>query len=174
MKKFLFSSVLLLASIPLVAQYAYTVEKVTDSSVPASVKDSFTKRFSDASVVRWEKHTGKGAKRSVSKFVVIFDQDGIRSRARYRPDGSGISASSYYLFKRLEKLPDAVKAYAADNYPDHKLGSGEKILSLKSSVYAYRIRLRKGSSVAVVYLNEEGEKLNKDNLSVELIEDEGN
>ncbi len=171
--KALISLLLTFSTLPvLMGQGNFAVEKLEKSKVPAGVIIGFDETFPGVSVVRWEKHTTQSNGNTFVKYVVIFDQDGIRSRARYRPDGSGISASSYYLFKRLEKLPSPVREYAANNYKGYILGSGEKITSLKSSKYVYRIRLRKGANRIVVYLNEKGELLMIKDLASEFIEDE--
>ena len=134
--------------VPLIiqAQNSFVVSKLDLEDVPAAVSASFASQFKETKVVRWELHAIKGEMRNLDKYVAIFDQDGIRSRARYLQNGDGITVSSYYLFKRLERLPDAVRAFAKTNYPDYQLGSGEKIESLKISRYVYRIRLRKGAS----------------------------
>ncbi|MCB0374858.1 MAG: hypothetical protein KDD04_02970 [Sinomicrobium sp.] len=165
---------LLLASVTTaVAQYSYTVDKIASGDVPEAVSNAFENGFPGAKTVRWEKHTGKGKNNRYVKYVVVFDKDGIRSRARYKTDGKGISATTYYWFKKgVAKLPQPVKDYAADKHPDFELNSGEKVISLKSSASVYRIRLRKGASKLVVYVNASGEMINKNNLPSELTEDE--
>ena len=166
-------TILFLTTTTVFSQYSYVVKKINPNLVPKEVITEFEDIFSDVKTIRWEKHTGKGKKRSHVKYVVIFDKDGIRSRARYNPDGSGISATSYYWFKKgVAKLPAKVKNYTASQHPGFKVNSGEKVISLKSSKYIYRLRLRKGTSKLVVYVNESGEMIDKNNLPSEFTGDE--
>ena len=165
--KFLFP-ILIVLTLPVRAQTGPVVTRLALNEVPAAVASSFGKDFPGVQVIQWEKHT----QRSYTKLVAIFDQDGIRRRARYQPDGTGISASSYYLFNRLQQLPEAIQKFARDRHPDYRLGSGERIVSLRSGDSIYRIRLRKGASLLVVYLNESGVEMDKTKLARELTDDE--
>ncbi len=165
--------ILFLTATTVFSQYSYTVKKIDSNLVPGEIITEYEDIFSDVKTIRWEKHTGKGKKRNHVRYVVIFDKDGIRSRARYNPDGSGISATSYYWFKKgVAKLPAKVKNYTASQNPGFKVNSGEKVISLKSSKYIYRLRLRKGTSKLVVYVNGSGEVIDKNNLPSELTDDE--
>lgn len=151
----------------------WTNTVVQESEVPSAVTSTFKTKYNPSKIVRWEKRTWQGKDKLHTKYVVIFDQDGLRQRARYMDDGSGISATTYYWLKNVEKLPEAVKNYASTKYPDFKLESGEKELNLKKGTYVYRIRLRKGKATKlVVYVNENGEEINKDNVDKEILENE--
>lgn len=150
-----------------------TTEVVDESVVPSEVKSSFSSDFSGITPIKWEKHTFKAKNgKMYYKYVSVFDKDGLRHRARYKNDGTGLSVTAYYWFKKVENLPDAVKNYASVKYPDFKLNSGEKEKSLKSGKYVYRIRLKKGASKLVVYLNEKGEEVSKDNVDQEILDNE--
>lgn len=155
------------------SQATFKTETIEASQVPASVTSSFNSKYSGVKVVRWEKHifTNKKGKKH-AKFVCIFDKDGLRSRSRYMPNGTALSATTYYRFKNVQKLPEPIKKYAKTKYPDFKLTGGEKELSHKNGKYVYRIRLKKGPSKVVVYLNENGEEINKDNIDGEILENE--
>lgn len=155
------------------SQATFKSEKIQASNVPANVSSAFDSNYSGVNVVRWEKHifiNKKGKK--YSKFVCIFDSEGLRHRSRYKPDGTALSETTYYWFKNAQKLPEPIKHFAKKNYPQYKLIGGEKELSLRSGKYVYRIRLKRGPSKIIIYLNENGEKISKDNIDGEILENE--
>ena len=146
---------------------------VAEADIPAVVVSSFKAKYSPTTLLRWEKKTYTGtAGKTYVKYVAVFDVDGLRSRSRYKEDGTGISTTTYYWFKNLDKLPQAVKDAAKNNYVGYKLGSAEKEHNLKSGVYVYRLRLKKGPTKLVAYVNEKGEEITKDNLDKEILENE--
>lgn len=150
-----------------------TTEIVVEANVPSAVVTSYKAKYATGKIVKWEKRTYTGAAgNTYVKYVAVFDQDGIRNRARYKEDGTGLSTTTYYWFKNVTKLPQAIQDYAKTKYPDYKLTSGEKELSLKSGKYVYRIRVKKGPTQVVVYLNEKGEEVSKDNVDIEILENE--
>lgn len=163
----------LLASGSLMAQVTFNVEKIEASAVPSEVSDAFNQKFPDVKDVRWELHTATSGEHSGDKYVCIFDNaDNIRSRARYRNDGKGISATTYFWFKNVEKLPQAIKDFCAINYEGFKLSAGELEMSLKKDRSAYRIKLRKGRTKITVWLDESGNEINEKNIDSELHESE--
>lgn len=150
-----------------------TSEVVAESLVPEAVKTSFSSKYTPTNVVRWEKRTYTGAAgKTYIKYVVIFDIDGLRHRSRYKEDGTGLSTTTYFWFKNLEKLPQEIKDYAKTTFPDYKLGSAEKEHNLKSGQYVYRLRLKKGSIKLIAYVNERGQEITKDNIDSELLDNE--
>ena len=154
------------------SQHALTTEQVAQEEVPEAVQEKFNEDFVDYSLVRWEKQISKGSKKTWTRYVVVFGLDGLKYRARYRADGTGISATAYYRFKTIEKLPSAVTEYAKNEYPTYKLNSAEKVQSLKNDGFVYRLRLREGATKVVVYVDETGKKLTKEKMPEELV-DEG-
>lgn len=156
------------------AQQNWTNDVVQESDVPEAVLTAFNSKYDGAKVVRWEKRTwvGKNEKSAV-KYVVIYDKDQLRHRSRYKEDGSGLSTTTYYWgAKKLAMLPQPILDYASNNYAGYKLMSAEKEYNLKNGKYVYRIRLKKGATKVVVYLNESGEEVSKDNIDQEILEHE--
>lgn len=143
-------------------------QTIDAGQVPANVKSSFESDFGGVNLIRWEKYNG------FIKYVAVFDNsDQIRSRARYKEDGKGISATTYYWLKKVDKLPQGIKDYASSKYSGYKISAAEKEMSLQDkSKYAYRLKLRKGATKVTVYLDESGKELDKNSLSKDLTTEE--
>jgi hypothetical protein len=166
-------ALLFISSFNFAQESTSTSEVVAETDVPAVVVASFKAKYTPTTLIRWEKKTFTGsAGKTYVKYVAVFDVDGLRSRSRYKEDGTGISTTTYYWFKNLEKLPQAIKDAAKNNYAGYKLGSAEKEHNLKSGVYVYRLRLKKGPTKLVAYVNEKGEEITKENLDKEILENE--
>lgn len=170
MKNLLILCLISLFALPAIAQYGYTVDVVEASEVPAEVTSTHEAAFPDAEVKRWELHTGKGKNNSNSKYVAVCNDNGNALRARYKTDGTGISATTYY--RRAANAPAEVVETLEELYPDFSLRSGEKIYSFKKDDFVYRARLRQGGSKLVVYLDSEGNKIEKKDLPDEVKEAE--
>lgn len=171
MKKMLQLLLVLLVSAASVQAQKMGVKVLNESEVPAEVKNTHAALFPAVSVIRWEGHkwVNKNDKER-GKIVAVFDYDGVRTRARYRPNGKALSASSYY---KADQLPASVAAAAA-RYEGYELKGGSKTWSLKSPDKApvYKLRLRKGAQVLTVFVDEQGNEIEKNKLSEELLEDE--
>jgi uncharacterized lipoprotein NlpE involved in copper resistance len=143
------------------------VTKVEVAQVPDAVKNAFTVQATDT---RWEKHeaTGKAGKAHV-KYVAIYTQDGIRTRSRFKEDGSAMSSSKYM---GAEKLPTAIQTAATTKNPGAKLVGGEE-LTLKTGQVYYRVRLRNGSSKINSLFDASGNEVTKDKMTEELKETDG-
>ncbi|MCP4438382.1 MAG: hypothetical protein GY810_05505 [Aureispira sp.] len=105
------------------------------------------------------------------QYVAVFDNaNKVRSRARYKKDGTGKSATFYFWFKAVEKLPQAIKDYAKTNYPSHRLSGAEKVMLLPNKpINTYRVKMRKSSTLVTVYLDEQGKEVDKKELHKELV-----
>ncbi|WP_038031746.1 hypothetical protein [Thermonema rossianum] len=147
------------------------VKVLNEEEVPAEVKATHDRLFPGVKVIRWEGHkwVNKNDKER-GKIVAVFDYEGVRTRARYRPNGKALSASSYY---KADQLPASV-ASAAARYEGFELKGGSKTWSLKDTSKApvYKLRLRKGAQVLSVFVDEQGNEIEKNKLSEELQEDE--
>lgn len=143
-------------------------QTIDAAQVPANVKSSFESDFSGVNLIRWEKYNG------FIKYVAVFDNsEKVRCRARYKEDGKGISATTYFWFPNVKKVPQGIKNYASSKYPDYKLVGAEKEMSLKDkSKYGYRVKLRKGGKKVTVWLDENGKEIDKNSLSKDLITEE--
>ncbi len=152
------------------AQLNYKVKQLKPDQVPSEVKASFAEKFPDIKLVKWEKHTAKGKRFKGSKYVARFFEDKLPVRSRFSVNGNPRTATTYYLGKKIKRLPEPVKAYAKKNYPKFKLRNGRKIISLKSDKYMYVIKLKKAATVMHVFLNKNGQELSKENIAKELRE----
>lgn len=149
---------------------AAAFEKIDAAQVPEAVKNSFNAGFQNVTDVRWEKHsaTGKGGK-TFTKYVAVYNQEGIRSRARFKEDGTALSSSKYM---GAQKLPDNVKNAAASKNPGFTVMGGEEVKTKKGETY-YRVRMRKGTSRLSTLFDANGNEVTKDKVPDEAKEDEG-
>ena len=106
------------------------------------------------------------------RYVAVFTEGGVRSRARYAEDGTPLSSSKYY---GAIKLPEPIKVAAKKKYPDFNVVSGEEI-TLKNGKSYYRVRSRKGAAKMIQYFDVDGNELSKEKAPAGLIdgEEEGN
>lgn len=136
-------------------------KKIDATEVPDAVKNAFTVHATD---VRWEKHEAKGKEgKSRVRYVAIYTQDGLRTRSRFKEDGTPLSSSKYM---DAQKLPAAIQAAATAKYPAAKLMGGEEFTSKKGVTY-YKVRLRNGSSKIISFYNADGSEVKKDKISDE-------
>jgi len=142
-------------------------EKVEDAQVPEAIKSTFSNTFPGASAVRWEKHSARG-KRTFAKYVSVFTIDGVRSRARYKEDGSVLSSSKYY---GPAKLPENIKSAAQAKYPEFTVMGGEEITTRNGKTF-YRVRSRKGASKLIQYFDENGNEISKDKAPEDVVDGE--
>jgi translation elongation factor EF-1alpha len=152
------------------AQLKYKVKQLKPDQVPVEVTGSFAEMYPGKLLVKWEKHTAKGNKIKGSKYVARFFEDKLPVRARFSVDGTPRTSTTYYLGKKIKKLPKTVKAYAKENYPKFKLRNGRKIVSLKSNKHLYVIKLKKAATVMHVFLNKKGEELTRGKITEELLQ----
>jgi len=168
MKNLLFVFAIIASTLSLNAQANLKVEKVDPAEVPQAVLDAQAKYFPGITVNIWEKQSASLRDKSGSRYVANFQNEGQKNRARYYSNGTAGTATIYYVAK---ELPQAIQNAASNNYPDYMLMSGEQITVLAKDKSAFRIRLRKGARKLVVYADENGNELSKDNLPVEMTEE---
>ncbi len=176
MKKILLSFVLIAAVLSsAIGQKTPVKNQIVDASaVPAAVVSAFESKFPGATIVKWEKREITPKKKAkIVRYIAVFDLNEIRQRARFAEDGKAQSTSTYYRNKNLDKLPEPIKKFAADKYPGYNLTGAEKEHNETTGKYVYRIRLKKGSTKVVVYVNEAGEEINRTNIDKEVLEGEG-
>jgi hypothetical protein len=142
------------------------LKQVEASEVPEAVKNSFKTSVTD---VRWEKHEamGKGGKSHV-RYVAIYTQDGVRSRSRFKEDGTALSSSKYMGAK---KLPASIQSAATSKYPNIKLVGGEEFTTKTGQVY-YRVRLRDKSTKITTLFDANGGEVTKEKMTDDLKEGE--
>ena len=151
------------------AQLNFSIEKISAEDVPANAIANQAANFS-ATVLTWEKQTANARGRAVTRYVSSFtEQTKTITRARYNSNGAALTATTYY---RAEQLPTVIKEAASENYPNYTLLSGEKILNISTKQQVFRLRLRKGAQKLVVYVDSNGNELEKEDLPEEVIEDE--
>ncbi len=152
------------------AQVTVSVKKVDAAEVPQAVLDAQESYFAGTTVNLWEKQSASARDRSGARYVANFQLDGQKARARYYANGTGISATSYYVAK---ELPQDIQDAAATNYGGYRLNSGEKIMLLNQNETIYRLRLRKGAQKLVVYVDENGDEISRSEVPDEVEAEEG-
>lgn len=145
--------------------------KVVDAaSVPEAVKNAQETYFPGMPVTQWEFHEATSKKNNTySKYVAVFKQHELVTRARYKTDGSSISSSNYFGPK---KAPQVVLD-AQSRYSGYKLAGGAQIRVSKSGKTFYKIKFVKGATKMFVYLDESGNEVTKDKAPEEVVEVEG-
>jgi hypothetical protein len=145
-------------------------QQIDVAQVPDAVKNSFNSKAAGVGNVRWEKHTAKGkADKSFTKYVAVYTVDGVRSRSRFREDGTAMSSSKYM---GAQKLPENIRNSATSKNPGFELQGGEEVKTKKGETY-YRVRMKKGSSKLTSLYDANGNEVVKDNAPDEAQEDEG-
>lgn len=142
-------------------------EKVEAAQVPEVILSNFETSFDGALAIRWEKHLAQGNK-AVVRYVAIFTEGGVRSRARYKEDGTPLSSSKYY---GAIKLPENIKKASREKNPDFTVMGGEEITTRNGKTF-YRVRSRKGSTKMIQYFDADGNEINKGNAPEGLMEGE--
>jgi len=165
MKRLIVLTLFVVAAFAASAQISLKVEKVDASEVPQAVLDAQESYFSGITVNVWEKQSASARDRSGARYVANFQLDGQKTRARYYANGTGISATSYYVAK---ELPQNIQDAAAANYSDYRLNSGEEIMLLNQNETIYRLRLRKGAQKLVVYVDENGDEISRSEVPDEV------
>ena len=151
------------------AQANFSVQKVSAEDVPANAIANQASNFS-ATVLAWEKQMATAKGKSITRYVASFtEQSKTVTRARYTNSGAALTATTYYP---SEQLPSVIKEAAATNYPNYTLESGEKIVYISTNKSIFRLRLRKGAQKLVVYVDNTGKELDKDDLPEPMVEDE--
>jgi hypothetical protein len=132
--------------------------QIDAAQVPDAVKNAFTVQ---AAEVRWEKKEpkGKGGKVKV-RYVAIYTQDEVRTRARFKEDGTVLSSTRYL---KPEQLPAAIQSAATAKNAGAKLMGGEEVTTKKKEIY-YRVRLRNGGTKIVSFYDANGAEVKKDKI----------
>ncbi len=143
-------------------------QTVDASQVPESVKNAFT--ATGATATRWEKLEAKGkSAKSIVRYVAVYEQDGMRARARYREDGSAMSSSKYM---KADQLPANIKSAAEAKSQGQKVMGGEELKTRKGEIY-YRVFSRGRGSRTVSVFDANGQPVTKEKMSDDLKESEG-
>ncbi len=141
-------------------------KQVEANEVPDAVKSAFK---SPATDVRWEKQEGKGkAGKSHVRYVAVYTQDGVRTRSRFKEDGSPMSSSKYM---GGQKLPAAIQTAATAKNPGATLVGGEEFTTKDGKVY-YRVRTRNGATKSTTLFDANGAEVTKDKITDEHRESE--
>ena len=107
---------------------AGNAQDIKTKSVPAAVKATFTKQYSDASDVEWA--------RSGSNFVVSFDMGRVDHKATYNPSGKTIS---FEKDVPNSSLPKAIAAGIRSKYPKATIDDVDMVNT--SGTISYKIGL---------------------------------
>jgi hypothetical protein len=137
------------------------------SQVPQVVQDVHNQKFAGTTVTRWELKQATG-KKEIQWYAAAFSSaEGVKARARYKPDGTIISSTHYF---GSAKAPEAIKSAAAARYSDYTLTGCEQITIPAKNKNFYRVKLRKGSTKITTYMDETGAEITKDKAPKEVAE----
>ena len=130
-------------------------QHVKEAEVPASVKDSFAKKYPGTKVKVWEK---EGA-----DFEAEFDLNKVESSAVFSADGT---------FKELEQeiktsaLPKAVTDYCTKNFAGYKLSEAAKITDANGKVM-FEAEMEKDKMVFDAIFDDKGNFVKKSEAAKE-------
>ena len=140
--------------------------QIDPTQVPDAVKNAFTIQAAD---LRWEKKESKGKEGKVKvRYVAVYTQAGVRTRTRFKEDGSPMSSSRYL---EPQQLPTSVQSAATTKTPGAKLMGGEEVTTKKKEVY-YRVRQRSGSTKIISFYDSKGAEIKKDKIEDDSKEEE--
>lgn len=142
---------------------------VEPSEVPPAVIQAQAEDFPGSTVDQWKRHEASTENHEGERYIAIFKIDDKYSRARYKPDGEGIS---YYTVYRPAQLPAPVTSYVESNYEGYRIMSANYIGSLVKDTAAFRISLRKGAMKAIIWLDEQGQLVEADSIPAEMAAEE--
>ena len=176
MKKLTFLMVLLLSTSIVFAQTnkkikkakkAHTI-KIDASKVPQAVKDAQAKQFSSVKIIKWKLKTVKKNNKALKDYIAVFNENGNRVKAHYKPDGTQIAIIHHLP---ADKVPAGIVSKVNSNYPGFKLKSGVKIQILIKNTVVYRLHLNKPAAKLILYVDESGNDAKKANDAREAIGD---
>jgi len=166
MKNLLWFLCALCTTVVVQAQGSFTAKAIDASEVPQVVLDAQSSLFSGSEVDQWRIQEGEGGRgNSGTNYIATFVLEGQRTRARYSEDGKGIVAVTYF---KANELPSAIQESASTNYSDFQLVRGEFIRGLQEGKNVYRISLRDGAKRLVVFVDENGNEIKKENVPEEM------
>lgn len=150
-------------------QAGWSTSKVNAASVPQEVVSAQSTEFPGTSVTLWEKQTTTGDQGNSSvRYVANFMLSGAKTRARYSNTGQSLWATSYLT---ASQLPAAIVNAVKTNYSGYTLASGEKIMNKSKNQTIYRVRARKKAQKLVLYLDESGNEVSKNQVPAEAQQD---
>jgi hypothetical protein len=144
-------------------------EKIEATEVPMIIINKFESMFTGASAIQWEKHATTGSNNSTN-YVVLFTEGAVKSRAKYKEDGTPISSAKFF---GAQKLPANIKAATNSKYPDFAIIDGEEITTKNGKTF-YRVTCRNGSTKMIQYFEANGAEVIKDKAPEGLVDDIGN
>jgi hypothetical protein len=130
-------------------------QEITADKVPAKLKQSFTKQYPTAKMVKYEQNN--------SDYIISFLQQGKQFIITYNTAGQ-VTASD----KEIDpaKLPIEVSASAQKNFPGYQIMTAIKREAADKGI-CYEMDLKKGGAGYSVRFSEEGEILQKEARTVE-------
>jgi len=139
----------------LVAMTAFSQE-ITADKVPARVKQSFTKQYPTALMVKYEQNN--------ADYIISFLQQGKQFIITYNNAGQVVASD-----KEIDpaKLPVAVSASALKNFPGYQIMTAIKREAVSMGV-CYEMDLKKEGAGYSVRFSDKGEILQKEAKTVQL------
>ncbi len=125
-----------------------TAQDLRSSEVPKGVSDSFSKEFSKASDVEWE--------RDRDNYKVEFDMDRLEHEVWYSASGTVIKKEQDI---RENDLPQAVRDAIKSKYADYRIDDVE--MNWQDNVTSYYVELEKGREEWKLRLDSNGKILSE-------------
>ena len=126
-------------------------QKLKESEVPKSVKDSFAKHFPNTKGVEWSKE-------SKTEFEAEFKKSGKEQSANFDQAGTWLLTETE--IKKAD-LPQAVQAAIAKEFAGYKIEEAEKAEIADKGMF-YEVELEKGELNYEVQFSADGKVLKKE------------
>ena len=139
----------------------YTGGTIAAEEVPAAVLATQAQLFPNAEVRVWRKRAASSQHGSRTVYISAFNANQVNTRVQIKEDGTGISVYSSYA---KSALPQGIQDLLANSYADYKLTGAAEITELKTNKSGFRIRLRKGASKLVLWLDENGQEISANQI----------
>jgi len=144
----------------------YTKTQVVEAiAVPAAIIDKHNELFPGPSVLRWEfKEVVDGL--DLKWYVAIFDKASIKTRARYMDNGTPLSNTQNL---GAAKTPEDISKTALTKFPGYTIVGCEEITVPSRDKRVYRVRLRQGTTKAVMHIDDSAVEIANENVPMEAV-----
>jgi hypothetical protein len=134
-----------------VAALSCDAQKLKDTEVPASVKEAFLKKFSDAKKVSWTK---EGA----SDYEAEFIKNGTEYSANFNAQGTWLETETEI---KEARVPEVVRATISKEFPGYKIEEVEMSETAENGT-AYEFELEKKELNYEVLVSKDGRIIKKE------------
>lgn len=131
------------------AHAQFTAQKVDAAEVPDNVTASLNAVYPGAKAVVWTRYTLRDAE----EYAAGLTYNGIRYRARWKPDGTQVYERQAY---GARKIPADIARQAQAEHPSYQLRWAHRITYPRKNFVFWKVRLGTRGATATVYIKDGG------------------